>query len=93
MTNRHANCLREQCERREALVRYAQLLKEHREEIFWLEAILTGKAKSFSMYEVDAAAETFICEFTDIYALVSYGKILTQIRLCELNRHIPWTAC
>jgi aldehyde dehydrogenase (NAD+) len=43
-------------------VKYGELLRENAEQIFWLEAILTGKARSFSSYEADAAAETFICK-------------------------------
>ncbi|PTB37055.1 uncharacterized protein TrAFT101_010791 [Trichoderma asperellum] len=47
-------------ERRDALTRYAQLIKDRAEEIYWLEAVLTGKAKSFITFEVDAAVEAFI---------------------------------
>lgn len=54
-------------ERRDALTRYAQLIKDRAEEIYWLEAVLTGKAKSFITFEVDAAVEAFICKYPSFY--------------------------
>lgn len=49
-------------ERRDRLLKYAQLIKEHAEQIHWLEAVVIGKARSFSNFEVDASAEAFICK-------------------------------
>ncbi|RMZ72786.1 aldehyde dehydrogenase [Pyrenophora seminiperda CCB06] len=79
-------------ERREALVRYAQLLREHHEEIFWLEAILTGKAKSFSTYEVDAAAETFLYFANSIDTF--NGQLVSQEDNCiKYVTHQPYGIC
>ncbi|EUC27263.1 hypothetical protein COCCADRAFT_112171 [Bipolaris zeicola 26-R-13] len=43
--------------RRDALLKYGKLVKDHAEQIFWLEAILVGKTRKFSMFEIDHAVE------------------------------------
>ncbi|KAF7191972.1 Aldehyde dehydrogenase 1, partial [Pseudocercospora fuligena] len=48
-----------QQQRRAALLKYGQLIHEHADQIIWLEAVLTGKARSFSSYEVEACVDIF----------------------------------
>ncbi|RSL77593.1 hypothetical protein CEP51_008941 [Fusarium floridanum] len=46
--------------RRDALVKYGNLIRQNREQLHWLEAILTGKDAGFCGFEIDAAADIFI---------------------------------
>ncbi|KAL3426504.1 aldehyde dehydrogenase [Phlyctema vagabunda] len=79
-------------ERRDALLRYAQLIKDRAEEIYWLEAVLIGKAKSFSTFEVDTGAEAFVYFAGLINSFssdtVSYGEDHIQY-----TNHYPYGVC
>ncbi|KAI8674033.1 Aldedh domain-containing protein [Fusarium keratoplasticum] len=46
--------------RRDALVKYGNLIRQNREQLHWLEAVLTGKDAGFCGFEIDAAADLFI---------------------------------
>ncbi|RSL43739.1 hypothetical protein CEP53_011558 [Fusarium sp. AF-6] len=46
--------------RRDALVKYGNLIRQNREQLHWLEAILTGKDSGFCGFEIDAAVDLFI---------------------------------
>ncbi|SMR44262.1 unnamed protein product [Zymoseptoria tritici ST99CH_3D1] len=79
-------------QRREALVKYGELLREHAQAIFWLEAVLTGKARSFSAYEVDAAAETFKYYASSIDTF--HGQVISQEDECiKYTLHQPFGIC
>ncbi|KAM6507708.1 hypothetical protein FSOLCH5_012907 [Fusarium solani] len=45
---------------RDALVKYGNLIRQNREQLHWLEAVLTGKDSGFCGFEINAAAELFI---------------------------------
>jgi hypothetical protein len=47
---------------RDALVKYGNLIRQNREQLHWLEAVLTGKDSGFCGFEINAAAELFICK-------------------------------
>lgn len=49
-------------QRRDVLTKYGQLIRENREQLHWLEAILVGKDAGFCNLEIDAAAGLFTCE-------------------------------
>lgn len=55
-----------QGERHGALVKYGQLLKQHREQLHWLEAVLTGKDHGFFNFEIEMAAELLACILTRV---------------------------
>ncbi|KAI8672808.1 Aldedh domain-containing protein [Fusarium sp. Ph1] len=46
--------------RRDALVKYGNLIRQKREQLHWLEAVLTGKDAGFCGFEINAAADLFI---------------------------------
>ena len=48
--------------RRDALVKYGNLIRQNGEQLHWLEAVLTGKDAGFCGFEVNAAADLFICK-------------------------------
>lgn len=48
--------------RRDALVKYGNLIRQNREQLRWLEAVLTGKDAGFCGFEISAAADLFICK-------------------------------
>jgi hypothetical protein len=50
-------------ERRDALVEYGKLVRKHAQHIGWLEGILVGKTRKFSMFEIDYAVEAFTCGY------------------------------
>ncbi|KAI9903698.1 hypothetical protein N3K66_000227 [Trichothecium roseum] len=45
--------------KKEALTKFASLIRANGEELHWLEAVLTGKDYGFSSWEVNAAADLF----------------------------------
>lgn len=55
--------------RRDALLKYAQLIREHADELYWLEAIVSGKPKSFGDFEIDMLSRHLICKGTFIAKL------------------------
>ena len=48
-------------QRRDALVRYAAIIKQNTAQLHWLEAILVGKDAAFAAYELNLAADVFTC--------------------------------
>ena len=50
-----------QAEQKQALLKFASLLKENQERLHWLEAVLVGKDFGFSMFECALAAEVITC--------------------------------
>jgi len=44
------------------MIKYGQLIRENREQLHWLEAVLVGKDAGFCNFEIDAAADLFTCE-------------------------------
>jgi acyl-CoA reductase-like NAD-dependent aldehyde dehydrogenase len=48
-------------QRGEALLKLAALMLEHKEELAWLDAAPIGKTTSFSIREVELAAENLRC--------------------------------
>jgi len=48
-------------QRRDVLTKYGPLIRENREQLHWLEAILVGKDAGFCNFEIDAATDFFTC--------------------------------
>ena len=48
-------------QRRDALVRYAALIRQNCAQLHWLEAVLVGKDATFARIEENFAAEIFTC--------------------------------
>ncbi|MBE3045850.1 hypothetical protein IMZ48_25560 [Candidatus Bathyarchaeota archaeon] len=53
-------------QRRDALVKYATLVRENTEQLGWLEAVSVGKGFGFAAFELALTAETFICTVTSV---------------------------
>lgn len=47
--------------RRDALVKYGDLIRQNKERLHWLEAVLVGKDVGFCNFEVEFAADLFTC--------------------------------
>ncbi|KAJ5638382.1 hypothetical protein N7490_008261 [Penicillium lividum] len=79
-------------QRRDALWKYAALMRQHADELFWLEAVLTGKERGFSRFEEDKGAE----EFTYFSTLIDsfHGQIIrAQDDAIEYTLRQPYGVC
>ncbi|RKL01279.1 hypothetical protein BFJ70_g790 [Fusarium oxysporum] len=61
-------------QRRDALTKYGQLIRENWEQLHWLEAILVGKDAGSCNFEIDAAADLFTCENCSLVRIVPIRK-------------------
>ncbi|KAH7266176.1 aldehyde dehydrogenase domain-containing protein [Fusarium solani] len=68
--------------RRDALVKYGNLIQQNREQLHWLETVLTGKDAGFCDFEVNAAADLFIY----------YGNMIDKFN-SEYTLRQPWGIC
>ena len=77
-----------QKERRDALLKYADLIQQHRAQIHWLEAILVGKDATFAKFEADFAVEIFTCTHSCVFKLFRYPSIDRAYRLRDYDRQV-----
>ncbi|QBZ57850.1 hypothetical protein PoMZ_02785, partial [Pyricularia oryzae] len=68
---------KDRTERRDVMVRFADLIAEHAEQIRYLETIVTGKPNAFSGFEVNDAVQNFK------YWASSYGFLPSDIIKAE----------
>ncbi|RSL51784.1 hypothetical protein CEP54_011243 [Fusarium duplospermum] len=78
--------------RRDALVKYGNLIRQNREQLHWLEAVLTGKDAGFCGFEIDAAADLFIYYGNMIDKLESEVMAADEDSIRYTLRQ-PWGIC
>ncbi|KAF4470148.1 Aldehyde dehydrogenase [Fusarium albosuccineum] len=78
--------------RRDALIAYGNLIRENREQLHWLEAVLVGKDAAFCNFEIDVAADLFIYYGNMIDKFPSEVVAADQDTLRYTLRQ-PWGIC
>ncbi|KAI1812447.1 aldehyde dehydrogenase [Poronia punctata] len=78
--------------RRDALIKYGQLIRNNRAQLHWLEAILTGKEIGFCNFEVDLAAELFTYNANLIESVNGEVLVSTDDAL-KYTLHQAWGVC
>ncbi|KAI0863771.1 aldehyde dehydrogenase domain-containing protein [Xylaria cubensis] len=68
--------------RRDALIKYGDLIQQNKERFQWLEGILVGKDAGFCSFEVNFAAELF----------TYYGNMIDKVS-SDYTLHQPWGIC
>ncbi|KAI1747965.1 aldehyde dehydrogenase [Xylaria castorea] len=78
--------------RRDALIKYGDLIRQNKQRLHWLEGVLVGKDAGFCAFEVDFAAELFTYYGNMIDKLNSEVMVSTNESL-RYTLHQPWGIC
>lgn len=61
------------------MTKFAALVRENKERLHWLDAILTGKDSTFGGFEISFVADTFDCKAAALY--------LTKVQLTMRSKN------
>ncbi|GAB1218550.1 hypothetical protein ATERTT37_007809 [Aspergillus terreus] len=79
-------------QRRDALIKYSKLIRENREQLHWLEAVLVGNDASFCNMEIDVAADLFIYYASMIDKFES-AVVAAKDDSLQYTLRQPWGIC
>ncbi|KAI0184552.1 aldehyde dehydrogenase domain-containing protein [Xylaria flabelliformis] len=78
--------------RRDALIKYGDLIQQNKERFQWLEGILVGKDAGFCSFEVNFAAELFTY-YGNMIDKVSSDVLVSTNENLRYTLHQPWGIC
>ncbi|KAF9768878.1 hypothetical protein IL306_013772 [Fusarium sp. DS 682] len=79
-------------QKRDALIKYSQLIRENREQLHWLEAVLVGKDAGFCNFEIDAAAVLFVY-YANMIDKFETEVVAAKEDTLQYSLRQPWGIC
>ncbi|KAF5702729.1 aldehyde dehydrogenase [Fusarium mundagurra] len=79
-------------QKRDALIKYSQLIRDNREQLHWLEAVLVGKDTGFCNFEIDAAADLFVY-YANMIDKFQTDVVSTKVDTLQYTLRQPWGIC
>lgn len=70
------------------MTRFAALVRENKERLHWLDAIVTGKDSTFGGFEIGFVADTFDCKAAALYLSEIQLTMRLKHRLRGNDRHV-----
>ncbi|KAM5352588.1 hypothetical protein ACJ41O_005310 [Fusarium nematophilum] len=79
-------------QRRDALIKYGKLIRENREQLHWLEAVLVGKDAGFCNMEIDVAADLFTY-YANMIDKFQSEVVVAKDDTLQYTLRQPWGIC